>query len=67
MALAVFIASLAASLISFAGGALAIFNEEKLKRATHFIVSFAVGALLAVAFLELIPEAVEAGTLEGVM
>src|SRR3989339_2077374 len=57
--LIIFLASLAASLISFVGGIVAIFNEEKVRRSTHFIVSFAIGALLSVSFLDLIPEAVE--------
>lgn len=56
--LIIFLASLAESLVAFAGGALAIFNEEKVRRAAHFIVSFAVGAFLGVSFLELIPEAI---------
>lgn len=67
LGITVFLASLAASMVSFAGGFVAIFNEEKMRRATHFIVSFAVGALLAVALLELIPEAAELGTLERIM
>ena len=64
---AIFLSSLAASLVSFIGGLLAIFNAAKVRRISHFIVSFAVGALLAVAFLDLIPEAVGLGSLEGVM
>lgn len=57
--LIIFLASFVESLVAFIGGALAIFNEEKVRRASHFIVSFAVGALLGVSFLELIPEAIE--------
>lgn len=57
--LIIFLASFIESLVAFIGGALAIFNEEKVRRLAHFIVSFAVGALLGVSFLELIPEAVE--------
>ncbi len=40
-------------------GALAIFNEARMRRAAHYVVAFAVGALLSVSLLELIPEAIE--------
>lgn len=63
----IFLASFAESLVAFVGGALAIFNEEKVRRAAHFIVSFAVGALLSVSLLELIPEALELGSAETVL
>ncbi len=53
------LASLAEGIVSFSGAALAIFEENKVRRFAHFIVSFAVGALLGVAFLDLIPEAIE--------
>ncbi|TSC78156.1 MAG: zinc/iron permease [Parcubacteria group bacterium Gr01-1014_33] len=55
----IMLASIAESVVSFAGGALAIFEEERIRRGAHFIVSFAIGALLGVAFLELIPEAIK--------
>lgn len=55
----ILIATFVDSLVAFVGGALAIFNEEKVRRAVHFVVSFAVGALLGVSLLELIPEAIE--------
>lgn len=67
LALTVFLASFAASLVSFVGGLLAIFSEEKMRRATHFIVSFAIGALFSVAFLDLIPEALEFSSVERIM
>lgn len=63
----ILLASLAESLVSFAGGFLVIFNEEKVKRATHFVVSFAIGALLSVSLLDLIPGAVELSSLSTVM
>src|SRR3989344_3877381 len=63
----ILLASVAASLVSFSGGVLAIFNEERMRRATHYIVSFAVGALFAVSFLHLIPEAAEMGSLDRVL
>ncbi len=65
--LSIFLASFAASLIAFVGGGLAIFNEEKIRRLTHYIVSFAIGALLSVAILDLIPEAAELGSLKGIL
>lgn len=55
------------SVIALVGGALAIFRGKKVHKAAHFAVSFAVGALLSVALLELIPEAVKIGGLERVM
>lgn len=55
----ILLASFLESIISFSGAALVIFNKEKVYKATHFIVSFAVGALLAVALLDLLPEAIE--------
>ncbi len=55
----ILLASFVESIVSFTGGALAIFGVERIKRFTHFVVSFAVGALLGVSLLELIPEAIE--------
>lgn len=63
----ILLASLAESLVSFSGGVLAFFNAEKIRRLSHFAVSFAIGALLSVSFLELIPEAAESSSLEFVM
>ena len=63
----ILIASIAESLVSFAGGALAIFNEEKIRKVVHFVVSFAVGALLAVSFLELIPEAINMSSVKSAL
>jgi len=63
----ILIASFLASLVAFVGGALAIFNEEKVRRIAHFVVSFAIGALLSVSLLELIPEAIGMSTVKIVM
>ena len=52
--------------VSFIGRLFAIFNADQIKKTTHFVVSFAVGALLAVAFLDLIPEAVHLGREAGI-
>lgn len=54
------------SLISFMGASL-IFNEERVRRFAHFILSFAIGALFGVSFLELIPEAVRNGSIDAAM
>lgn len=63
----ILIASFLESLVSFAGVVLVIFNEKKVRRAAHIIVSFAIGALLSVSFLELIPEAIELSSAEKVL
>lgn len=64
---AILLSSLAASLVSFVGGLVAILSEEKMRRATHFIVSFAIGALFSVALLDLIPEAIELSSVAQAM
>lgn len=63
----ILLASLAESLVSFSGGLLAFFNAEKIRRFSHFAVSFAIGALLSVSLLELIPEAAEKSSLGFIM
>ena len=64
--ISILLASFLESIVSFSGAALTIFNKEKVKKAAHFIVSFAVGALLAVALLDLLPEAIEISGIEKV-
>lgn len=63
----IILASLAESVVSFSGGVLAFLNAQTIGRFVHFAVSFAVGALLSVSFLELIPEAAGMSSLEFVM
>ena len=63
----IIIAALAESIASFSGAALAILNYDKVKRYTHYIISFAVGALLGVSFFELIPEALANNPAEEIM
>lgn len=63
----IILAALAESIVSFSGAALVIFKEEKVRRAAHFIVSFAVGALLGVSFLELLPEAIEMSSVGAIL
>lgn len=52
--------------VSLIGRLIAIFNADQIKKAAHFVVSFAVGALLAVAFLDLLPEAIHLGEEAGI-
>ncbi len=63
----IFLASLAESIVSFSGAALVILGADRIRRATHFIVSFAIGALLSVSFLELLPEAIAMSSAEAVL
>lgn len=63
----ILLASFAESLVSFAGAFLAIFSADRMKKIAHFIVSFAVGALLSVAILEVIPEAIAMSSAERVL
>ena len=63
----ILLASLAESIVSFIGGFLVIFNEERVRKIAHFVVSFAIGALLSVSLLELIPEAAAALSLGEIM
>ncbi|PIR70515.1 MAG: ZIP zinc transporter [Candidatus Niyogibacteria bacterium CG10_big_fil_rev_8_21_14_0_10_42_19] len=60
-------AALFESLISFSGALFMVFNREKALRATHYLVSFAVGALMSVALLDIIPEAIERSSIDKVM
>ncbi len=63
----ILLASLAESLVSFSGGVLAFLNAATIRKFAHFVVSFAIGALLSVSLLELIPEAAGESSLEFVM
>lgn len=51
--------SLLGSVLSLAGGVLLLYNEELCKKIGLGMVSFAAGVLLGVAFLDLLPEALE--------
>lgn len=55
----ILLAAFAESVVSFSGGLLAILSAERMRRLSHYIISFAIGALLGVSFLDLIPEAIE--------
>lgn len=57
--IAIIIASLLESIVSFSGVLLLIWNEARIRKFLHTILSFAVGGLLGAAFLEILPEAAE--------
>lgn len=61
------IVSLLEACVSFVGGLFAIFQKERIQKITHFLVSFAVGALLGVSFFELIPEAIEGNSAHTIL
>lgn len=48
------------SVLSLIGGIVLLFKEKIAVKISHFLFSFAAGTLLGVAFLDLIPEAIEA-------
>ena len=58
--LQILIAVLVVSLISFVG-TFFLFNKQLLNKTLFFMVSFAAGALLGAAFLDLLPEALKSG------
>lgn len=51
--------TLIGSVISLIGGVLLLFKEKFALKISHFLTSFAAGALLATAFFDLLPEAME--------
>lgn len=58
---AIFIASLIVALVSFSGVAFLILKTEATKKFSLYSLSFAAGALLGVAFLDIFPEAFSKG------
>ncbi len=64
---AIVVASLLESLASFSGVFLVLWNEERIRKFLHTILSFAVGALLGTVFLDILPEALEGGDAESVL
>src|SRR3989338_4440844 len=57
---------LISGVLSLAGGAILLIKAEWVRKFSTHLVSFAVGALLATAFLDLLPEAFEHGEERGV-
>ncbi len=56
---AIIIASIAESLVSFFASVAVILNEHRVRRFVHWFISFAVGALLAVVFFDVLPESID--------
>lgn len=54
-------------MISFSGVFFLLWNDEKIKKFLHTILSFAVGGLLGAAFLEILPEALRNGEIEKLL
>ena len=59
MLLSIFLASIVGSVFALVGGLVLLWREETAKRWSLILVSFAAGSLLGVAFLDLVPEALE--------
>ena len=60
--------SLIGSVISLIGGMLLLFKEKFARKVSHLLSSFAAGALLGTAFLDLLPEAIhESGGEAGII
>lgn len=55
----ILLAAFLTSLVSLTGRMLGIFGWQRIKNYLHYLISFAVGALLGVAFLEFLPDALE--------
>lgn len=55
----IIIFSLFGSIGSLIGGALLLWKQEITRKISHWLISFAAGALLGVAFLDLLPESLE--------
>jgi zinc and cadmium transporter len=61
------IATTAGSLISLIGGVYLLYGKWATTKLQHIAVPFAAGALLAAAFLDVLPEALEAGDIKPVL
>lgn len=59
-------ASFLSSLMSLAGRSVAFLGEEKFRRFIQYAISLAVGVLLGVVFLDVLPEALEIGEGAGI-
>jgi len=63
----ILLVTLAGSLAGILGGTLLLFQEKLARKMSIYFVAFATGTLLSAAFLDLLPEALEVGSLESVM
>jgi zinc transporter ZupT len=61
--LLIVLASVSLSLLSLVGGLILVWKKLNSEKVLAYIVSFAAGTMLAVAFLDLLPEALVAGSL----
>lgn len=61
----ILIFSFIGSLVSLIGGVLLLFKENLARKTSHLMASFAAGTLLATAFWDLIPEAIEIAANDG--
>lgn len=52
-------ASLLETIVAFTGQLIIFFGSERIKKNIHYFVSFAVGTMLSVVFLDILPEALE--------
>lgn len=57
----IFVFTFVGSVLGLAGGLLLLWRKEWITRFSHFLLTFAAGTLLGVAFLDLIPEALKLG------
>jgi len=55
------------SIVALVGGVLLLYWRRRVRRSMLYIVSFAIGALLGAAFLDLIPEAIELASVEMIL
>ncbi len=60
MLLNIIIAILISSLLGLAGGLLFLWRSKTVKQISHFLISFAAGAMLAAVFADVLPEMLEA-------
>lgn len=58
MLLPILLAALAESVVSFSGALIVILNHAFARRFAHWVLGFAIGALLGVTFFDILPEAV---------
>ena len=63
----VIIASIACGLLSLVGGIILLANKKKAPRFAEYATAFAAGALLAAAFVDLLPEAIEESNAHSVL
>lgn len=61
---AIIIAILASSVLGLTGGLIFLWKSEPAKRVSHFLISFAAGAMLAAVFADVLPELLAVGDIE---